>query len=95
MSRSRNLDRMTRYQWFESGFLQQTVWVSPSPRPLQVEKPAVPRGCAPLRSAETRSNWSKLRKPALLSLSGDIPVPQCRRSRWRSSGRLQLKPRVG
>ena len=25
MSRSRNLDRMTRYQWFESGFLQRGV----------------------------------------------------------------------
>ena len=25
MSRSRNLDRMTRYQWFESGFLQRRV----------------------------------------------------------------------
>ena len=25
MSRSRNLDRMTRYQWFESGFLQGRV----------------------------------------------------------------------
>ena len=47
-------------------------------RPLQVEKPAVPRGCASLRSAETTQYWSKLRKPALLSLSGDIPVPQCR-----------------
>jgi len=95
MSRSRNLDRMTRYQWFESGFLQQTVWVSPSPRPLQVEKPAVPRGCAPLRSAETRSNWSKLRKPALLSLSGDIPVPQCRCCGWGGSSRARAKPAVG
>jgi len=25
MSRSRNLDRMTRYQWFESGFLQRRL----------------------------------------------------------------------
>jgi hypothetical protein len=25
MSRSRILDRMTRYQWFESGFLQRRV----------------------------------------------------------------------
>ena len=28
MSRSRNLDCMTRYQWFESGFLQQRVSIT-------------------------------------------------------------------
>jgi len=49
-------------------------------QPLPVKKRAVPGGCAPLRLAETRQYWSKSRKPALLSLSGNIPVPQCRRS---------------
>jgi len=29
MSRSRNLDRMMRYQWFESGFLQRRVHCEP------------------------------------------------------------------
>jgi hypothetical protein len=47
-------------------------------RPLQVEKPAVPRGRALAVVDRDTKYWSKLRKPARLSLSGDIPVPQCR-----------------
>ena len=47
-------------------------------RPLQVEKPAVPRGCALAEVGRDTEVLSKARKPALLSLSGDIPVPQCR-----------------
>jgi hypothetical protein len=42
MSRSRNLDRMTRYQWFESGFLQQGVCLCTEP---QRRSRRVPRFC--------------------------------------------------
>ena len=45
-------------------------------RPLQVEKPAVPRGCALAEVGRDTEVLSKVGKPALLSLSGDIPVPQ-------------------
>ena len=45
MSRSRNLDRVTRYQWFESGFLQQTVRLS-GRQCAAVENPDFSRGTA-------------------------------------------------
>jgi hypothetical protein len=45
MSRSRNLDRMTRYQRFESGFLQQGVCLYTEP---QGRSRRVPRFCGGL-----------------------------------------------
>jgi hypothetical protein len=47
-------------------------------RALPVEKPAVPRGCALAEVRQRHEVLAKVRKPALLSLSGDIPVPQYR-----------------
>jgi hypothetical protein len=57
MSSSRNLDRMTRYQWFESGFLQQGVCLCTEP---QCRSRRVPRFCGGqlVHGDERRDGWA-------------------------------------
>jgi hypothetical protein len=74
-------DRMRRWDVeFESGLLQQTVSLSPAFL-FEGRKPRLSaRLCAAGLTAgsERRGRLSIARQPAAMSLSGHIPVPQCR-----------------
>jgi hypothetical protein len=76
LSRSRGRDR-----WFESTFVQRRVRVSEGPGRRGSKSPGFARVCATglaARSAETRRCSSRSPESPLISLSGHIPVPQCR-----------------
>jgi hypothetical protein len=65
---------------FESCSLQQRVSLSAASA-FEVENPGLPRGCGRLawrRGRQRRAGLSNSRQPAAISLSGHIPVPQCR-----------------
>jgi hypothetical protein len=72
MSRSRNLDRMTRYQWFESGFLQRRESYKPAGR-----NPVPYRRWKPIQLGRLRGRTYCRAAPSLGSL----------RSRGRHSAR--------
>jgi len=77
MSRSRNLDRMTRYQWFESGFLQRTACLSTEVARCGREPRLFARVCGTwetVRSAETRIRQTKPAREC--SPFGKAPEPE-------------------
>src|SRR6516165_10935454 len=80
MSLSGNLDRATRYRWFESGFLQRRVRSLTGSNASRSRGAAFRAGVRAMgggavgRDGDRPAIW---RLPATMSLQGQIPVPQC------------------